>query len=347
VWVAVAVAGGVRLSYGADAPTSASAFQAECAAKADAAQKANSMAVAGKDGWLFLGTELHHLGVGEFRGDAAANADGADPVPAILDFQQQLDRAGIQLLLVPVPPKAVVYPDKVGDAVPGPDAVRRDPFHQEFYRRLREKGVKVLDLTDEFIQARQHDAPDRRVYCQTDTHWSPSACELAARAIKAACRDVLPLPARPNPFRAETQTIEITGDLARALQGDNGAKEVFQLSAVTASGQDPKVSDTVDKASPVLLLGDSHGLIFHAGGDMLAMNAGLADQLAFELGTPVDLLAVRGSGATPARVNLLYRTKRDPQYLAGKKIVIWCFSAREFTENTDWRKVPVVRTESQ
>ncbi len=54
----------------------------------------------------------------------------------------------------------------------------------------------------------------------------------------------------------------------------------------------------------------------------------------------VDLIGVRGSGATTTRISLLRR--RDN--LAGKKTVVWCLSFREFTESFDgWRKVPVIR----
>jgi alginate O-acetyltransferase complex protein AlgJ len=51
---------------------------------------------------------------------------------------------------------------------------------------------------------------------------------------------------------------------------------------------------------------------------------------------------VRGSGATPARTTLMRRVRSNPNYLKGKKLVIWCFSAREFTESSGWQKVPVV-----
>ena len=74
---------------------------------------------------------------------------------------------------------------------------------------------------------------------------------------------------------------------------------------------------------------------------MQARDAGLPDQLALELGFPVDLAAVRGSGATPARVNLLRRAQRDPNYWKTKKLVIWCFAAREFTQSDGWKKVPL------
>ena len=96
----------------------------------------------------------------------------------------------------------------------------------------------------------------------------------------------------------------------------------------------------VDKNSPVILLGDSHTLVFHSGEELHGTGAGLAEQLAAELGIAVDVIGVRGSGATPARVNLLRRAKAEPAYLAGKKVVIWCFAAREFTESTGWSLVP-------
>ena len=90
-----------------------------------------------------------------------------------------------------------------------------------------------------------------------------------------------------------------------------------------------------------MLLGDSHNLVFHSGEDMHATASGLADQLAFELGIAVELVAVRGSGATPARVNLLRRAQRDPDYWSGKRLVIWCFAARELTESDGWSLVPI------
>jgi alginate O-acetyltransferase complex protein AlgJ len=114
------------------------------------------------------------------------------------------------------------------------------------------------------------------------------------------------------------------------------AAEKIRLRFVTdADGAAP----TDWRESPIVLLGDSHTLVFHAGEDMHGTGAGLADQLALELGFPVDVVGVRGSGATPARINLLRRKDN----LAGKKLVIWCFSAREFTEATGgWRLVPVI-----
>ena len=55
----------------------------------------------------------------------------------------------------------------------------------------------------------------------------------------------------------------------------------------------------------------------------------------------VDLVAVRGAASTAARVNLLRRAQRDPAYWDGKRMVVWCFAARELTEGDGWPVVPI------
>jgi alginate O-acetyltransferase complex protein AlgJ len=266
----------------------------------------------------------------------------------ILDFKAQLDRAGIELIFVPVPPKAIIYPDAVSEqAMEGKNGPPRfDLHHQRFYTLLRKSGVKVLDLAPDFMARRRDKAG--AVYCKQDTHWSGRACVLAAQQI---ARHVQDRPWRTSPPKAklaqEWKTVTITGDLWEALGQTALPRETLPLRFVgerTSAGIKPV---SPDRASPVLLLGDSHNLIFHSGDDMQARGAGLADQLALEFGFPVDLVAVRGSGATPARVALQRRARAVPNYLANKKLVIWCLSAREFTESAGWQKVPVSTSQAQ
>jgi len=142
----------------------------------------------------------------------------------------------------------------------------------------------------------------------------------------------------------ETREVEITGDLLKMLKDDDADKpppERLPLRFVGTKGETGLDPLARDLNSPVLVLGDSHGLVFHAGGDMHASGAGLADQLSYELGFAVDVLAVRGSGATPARISLYRRSLTDENYLDGKRLIIWCFAAREFTESTGWRPLPI------
>lgn len=321
-------------------------FRADCAVKAEASEKATSMTVVGKDGWLFLGRELRHIGAGKFWGDAAAKVsqsskpENADPLPAILDFKAQLDKAGIELLMVPVPPKAFIYPEKISNTVSAQDTARLDTLHQEFYDLLRKNGVTVLDLAPEFLARRNNDAAALgALYCKTDTHWSGRGCVIAAQQIAKTIGDETWLKnAAKIKTDSENKMVSIKGDLAGDVK-PKPPKETLSLRFVSAAQKPIEPS----RDSPIILLGDSHNLIFHAGEDMLASGAGLPDQLAAELGLPVDLIAVRGSGATPARINLLRLARANPDYLKQKKLIIWCFSAREFTESSGWQKVPIVK----
>ena len=335
-WGAVAAVLGVGVSAGAG---EAADFRRLCAEKAAAAEAAETAVVEGLDGWLFLSAELRHVGVGRFWGEDAArvsragNPAAADPLPAIIDFHQQLAAAGIELIFVPVPPKALIHPEGLGVSLAG----RADDFHQAFYDQLRQAGVNVLDLAGDFLALR---TAGSRAYCRQDTHWSGQACVTAAKKIAAEIgarpwREALP----KKTFTAETVETEIDGDLRQLLNREPAApRETLPLRFVRDETGAPPADD---RTSPVVLLGDSHNLIFHAGGDMQATGAGLADQLAHELGAAVDVLGVRGSGATPSRINFYRRVQADPQYLLGKKLVIWCLSAREFTEASGWRKVPI------
>ena len=321
-------------------------FRTELARLASDAETADRIGVTGLDGWMFFGPELRHLSLARFWGpDAAAvsrsrRPEDADPLPAIQDFKRQLDDLGVELLLVPVPPKAVVFPEQVSDAVTIPIPIPRlDLAHQQFYARLRTAGVDVLDLTDLFIAERFH--PDGPLYCRTDTHWSGTGCTVAASAIADVIRGkVWYGEIDTPPYAAAWYSITITGDLTREGSAPGPPEELRLRGVVTGTGRN-RSPVSPDQDSPIVLLGDSHNLVFHAGDDMHATGAGLPDQLAFELGLPLDLVAVRGSGATPARVNLLRRAQADPGYWNRKRLVIWCFAARELSESDGWRLVPV------
>ncbi|MBN1647173.1 MAG: hypothetical protein JW874_04000 [Spirochaetales bacterium] len=297
--------------------------------------------IGGSDSWYFLRSELVHLAAGQFWGAAAGKVsraqkpDEADPLPAIIDLNNQLKKKGIELIFLPVPAKAMLYPEKLDKSVTLKDNTRIDSLHQEFYRLLRDNGVQVLDIMPQLVAKRNGNDP---VYCRTDAHWSALACEIAAaEAAKLIRTKRWYKTIAKQEYVTKTQDISVSGDLVN--RQDNPPKETIHLRLVTdRNGQ--YVSATED--SPVVLMGDSHTLVFHEGGDMLAKGAGLADQLAFELGFAPDLIGVRGSGSTASRINLFRKSKTNPEYLSGKKTVIWCITVREFSESTGgWKKVPV------
>jgi hypothetical protein len=315
-------------------------FALQLAGEFQTLKKANAEVFIGPEGWLFFAPELRLLSVGKFWGAearqiaVARKPDEADPIAAIVDFCNQLKQRGIGLVLVPVPPKAAIYPDKV---LPDfdLDGENTAPYLTRFYDELRGNGVEVLDLAPVFWQQRESDRG--HVFCKTDTHWSGNGCVLAARAM---AEKVKLTPSSRRDYTANWKQIEFTGDLVTLLPhgvAKPGSEKTF-VRVVTDKASGAAVKPDPD--SPLLLMGDSHTLVYH---DFITQGAGLVDQLADELGFPPDLIGTRGSGATAVRVDLYRRTRKDPGYLAKKKMIIWCFSPREFTEADAWARIPVAK----
>ena len=199
-------------------------FSGELASTFQSLEKKNVSAGAGADGWLFFAGEFRLLSLGRFWGDEAPKVSRAhkpelaNPVPAILDFQQQLKARGIALVVVPVPPKAAIYPEKI---VPGFN-VRSDdpaPMLHRFYDELRAAGVDVLDLTPMLVQNREN--PRGAVFCKTDSHWSGIGCVLAAHAIAENVRAKLAAPAVRKQYVADWKEVQISGDLDGLLPPDS------------------------------------------------------------------------------------------------------------------------------
>lgn len=297
---------------------------------------AGASVVVGAEGWLYLPSELRFLSRGTFWGEAAAaagvasNPEHRDPLPALEDFARQLEEAGVRLLLVPVPPKALIYPEPLG--VSAEQAQAAGSALDTFYTELCARGMHVLDVRADLQAAKA----DGEVYCRTDSHWSGRGLSVVARRIAEKLREQGWTREPAKDWTVNAREVAIQGDLAR-LAG-RADRETVKLDVV-ADGAGAPI--TPDPASPIVLLGDSHTLVFQAGGDMHASGAGLADHLSREVGRAVDLLGVRGSGATTSRISLMRRVRADAQYLPGKFAVVWCFAARDFTEADGWRKVPL------
>lgn len=301
--------------------------------KISALASSDKMAVVGKDGWLFFTPELRYLAAGPFWGPNAAkashvmNKSAADPLPAILDFQKQCAKAGVQLVFAPVPAKAAIYPDKL---VPGASpSTRIDTAQAQFLSALKAHGVTTVDLTPVFMSYRKSH-PSTNLYSKVDSHWSGAGVGVAADAIAAVVkRGGWYAKAPKTKMSSSTITATVKGDLPE-LAGVSVPAEQMKLTSVSGAAS--------NRNSPVVVLGDSHNLVYSIGGDMYASNAGFPEALGARLGIAPDVVAVRGSGATPARVNLMRRNDN----LKGKKVIVWVFTAREFTEGQGWKNVPVV-----
>lgn len=294
----------------------------------------------GLNGWLFLSSELSFLRAPVFWGAAAKgisrsqNPDHADPMVAIEDFHKQLSAFGIQLLLMPVPAKARIYSEELNPQ--DKSSLAPDPF-DSFFQELDSKHISYLDLRPVLSPSAN---PSQATYCKTDSHWSGTGCVLAAQAVAKQLNHSQGTLFKKNssqPFVEKWDQIEASGDLSVLAPDLKAPKETVAIRRIWQGN----AAVQPDPQSPLLLIGDSHTLVYR---DFMAEQSGLLDQLAKETSVVPDLIGTRGSGANAVRVSLLRRSIKDPKYLTSKKIVIWCFAAREFTDSDQgWQTIPIQR----
>lgn len=290
-----------------------------------------------KKDWLFLNDDIRHMNAGEFWQEWEKGGD-LDVLDVVLDFQRRLRVLGVELLLVPVPTKALVYRDYL---------VGEEPVETggEMFRLLEKEGIAVLNLSKVFMDHRKEES--RALFCRTDSHWSPEGCNVAARAIAEVIKkkDWYKGLAHREYEEGVTGLLEIRGDLL-----DEGSDELESLPIAEVMGGG-KLIAKVQADSAVVLLGDSHTLVFGDDSEVgkkkfFGDGGGLADYLALHSQVAVDVVSSLGSGMNGAR-GTLYRSrtlnKEFANYWKSKKVVIWCFSEREFSDPTGLSlKIPVV-----
>jgi SGNH hydrolase-like domain, acetyltransferase AlgX len=169
----------------------------------------------------------------------------------------------------------------------------------------------------------------------TDTHWRPEAMELVAGRLSAFLTHHVTLPALTAPgFRVEEQEVRTLGDTAAMLDLPSSQQlyppERVLISRIVMPDGAPWRSD---RSADVLVLGDSFSNIYSLGSMGWGDSAGLVEQLSYALGRPVDRIVQNDDGAFATRAMLL---RDGPQRLAGKRVVVWQFAARELAFG-DWK----------
>ena len=297
---------------------------ADLTEKFAAAASQKDLAVAGEDSWLFLKQEMAHLAKGPLTAETIAPA-----VNAITAYHIALAAESVQLIVLPVPAKAEIYPDKFSAAEPPKGLAGRQAI---LIQTLEQAGVTVIDLAKSFQSEREKN-PETLLYCARDAHWSPAGLKIAADLVKAGIKDQTWFkPALPL---TEPVTLEITGDLmVTPATATLGAEKIrVQRTAVLLESAPD---------APALLLGDSHTLVFSGGADagFHCQGAGLLDLLQAASGQAWMQVANAGGGTDAARLQLARKALPRPDFWKNKKVVVWCFSIREVTEKK-WSEVPI------
>lgn len=333
----------------ADDALAARALRPATQAVLNALGAGTAQVVQGTDGWLFYAPDVAYVTGPGFLdpqrlrraaagGDTVTAARRPDPRPALLDLRRQLARRGVALIVMPTPVKPAVDGERLAGAGRGAARVAGNASYRTFVDGLRRRGVAVFDLLDE-LRARK-DALRRPLYLATDTHWRPETMEFAADRLAAFIAREVELPDAPAPAHRTTERpVTNRGDTARLLGPPAGGSayrpETVTVRQITSEDGRPW---RPDRAADVLLLGDSFTNVFSLDAMGWGSAAGLAEHLSAALRRPIDRLAQNADGAHASRALLAAALARGDDRLAGKRVVVFQFAARELGQG-DWRPV--------
>jgi hypothetical protein len=311
----------------------------------------NEKGIVGRDGWLYYQPGLDYLTGPNFvderellvRAKRMVDKEGEtepypDPRPALLQFQRDLARGGIRLVVFPAPDKAMLQPVQLARRMGGQEEipVPNNRGYRRFVKELQQAGVDVFDPVP--VQVRR----DQIRFLRQDSHWTPEYMDAVASQLAEYLKSQHGLAPSPEAatFAFHPRKVSRVGDLVDMLKLPEG-QQIFQPQTVTIqqvvdarTGQPWKASSEAD----ILLLGDSYTNIYSSNSLGWGTNAGFAEHLSYQLHRPLDVMAVNGSGATGIRRELARPENLDR--LANKRVVVYQFAIRDLAVE-NWVPIPM------
>lgn len=254
-----------------------------------------------------------------------------NPVEAVLAFRAELEKRGVELLVVVVPGKPSIYPEFLNPTMYGALGDGISPGIA-FLDSLNAHGVQTVNLYPVFRKEKIRDGENDFLYLNTDTHWTPRGAEIAAKAVAAKVK-TFPFYAK-LPKESLTDSVvfvERKGDIATMAD----LEDEFPIQTVEASvvknAKGPLRSDF--RNAQILILGDSFSRIYETDAPM---SAGWISRLAKSLQVPVSAIVSDGGASTLVREKLARRSG----VLKNKKLLIWEFVERDLRFGAEgWKKV--------
>ncbi len=321
---------------------------------------AGAKGLVGRGGWVFYRPGVRYL-VQKRHTDGVAQA--------IVRYRDQLKERGIELLLVPVPGKASVYPDRLTSRMAGRFPDFRSPT-EDLMQALKRNGVESVDLFRLFREARRESGDATDLYLAHDTHWTPAGARLAAEAIARRLRGLGWAPAHRRDYASRPILVGRRGDILEMIQVPRilwtfptqivTCEQVLDMTAgllvSTISGREgtymnQHLVDTPLQAS-VLLLGDSFSRIYQTPepqslGSMLAL-IGVQDTERNREGITRTRRLLPGSAGLPsllaralaapvdyiisdggAATDVRQALSTNAEILDLKRVVVWEFAERD------------------
>jgi hypothetical protein len=292
--------------------------------------------IPGRDGWLFDASEL--LRVSRIT-DSTATATGV-----IAEYAQQLRSQNIDLILVPVPPKSLVYPDKISRNAKVPMKSKRparlDSILKSAMDDLVSKRVTVVDLLPVLIAHREEKAGT--AYTRTGNTWSPYGVQIAVKEIANAVRSSRARGGSVTGITSEAATLEFAGNLGTGLaKAKTESLPAFKIGRIS----DGKVRSLGFNTSggSLLLMGGPEILAWREANNPPGSSGAfcsLADQLAAELQLIPDVLANSNDARNAARLRILRERTSGHSMLGSTRTVVWVVPALDLCV-VNWQRVPL------
>ena len=232
----------------------------------------------------------------------------------ICAFHKLLQSRGVDLILVPVPSREEVYPDKLSAACPSHLMV--SPQSTQFLQALLDVDVEVVDLREAFLDEREKH--DELLYPIAEIHWGTYGIRRAAAEIAPRLQRYTSTSSEKRVVYLEKLTrITREGALVPYLPAEAKAEypaaewDVIQV----LNPDESQYQDT--EQSPVVVVGDSFTMRY------INQAGHLSAHIAKELGFPVSTLSKKGDG--PQSLRML--TVKDPKNLASRRVAVWVISS--------------------
>lgn len=229
---------------------------------------------------------------------------------AITDFSKLLASKGIKLIVVPVPDKIEVYPEKIcGFNVPNVI-----PQRAVLIKRLLKDGVDVIDLLPYYKAEKK----SKVLFLPDETHWTQPAIDIASQMIGKRIKQYVSFQNLPphTYLHKQTRIPDNIGDLAAMCLLDSlkTGRAYYCTSVMVSDTQTYK--DTLD--SPVLIIGDSYAFCRELYG------AHIGAHIALFIEYPVTVFAkIGGNVGGPEMLKF-----QDKSFVENRKVIVWIFASR-------------------
>ncbi|MEP3199055.1 MAG: hypothetical protein ABJO57_14350 [Lentilitoribacter sp.] len=272
--------------------------------------------VVGNNGWFFTKEEF----------ETSLNADQSlqYTFDRISEFKLELENRNIELVIVPLPAKSDIYPEKLATFQHASAVSDR---YIEFLDGLRDLGVVTISSREALLEAKN----ELPVFLKSDTHWSAFGAGKVAKEVAMS----LPLEdygIESNEFELDNAgKVSFWGDLTTYITSEDLApfvglsKESTEL-FVAETQSEEVVSDLFgdDARHDVVLVGTSYSA---------NENWSFVEQLKAELSVDVLNLSEEGKGPATPMLNYINGGLID-EYET--KVVIWEFPVRYIGQEILW-----------